>query len=57
MKKFIKEKPQCWIAIWMALGAGIGVPLDNIAIGVGIGVVIGFSFFLKENFKNKKKNF
>lgn len=55
MKKLVKEKPLRWIAIWIALGGGIGVPLNNIAIGVGIGSMIGFSFFLIENFKNKKK--
>ena len=55
MKKQIKESPVHWIPIWIALGAGIGVPFNNIAIGVGLGTGIGFFFFLVNDIKNKKK--
>jgi hypothetical protein len=30
-----------WMAIGTAIGAGLGVALDNIGVGVAIGVVIG----------------
>ena len=55
MKKRVKENPIRWIPIWIALGAGIGVPMENIPIGIGIGTCIGFSFFLINNIRNKKK--
>jgi|GEM_PF-2434239 hypothetical protein len=55
MKKRIKEDPILWIPIWIALGAGIGVPFDNIPIGVGFGTCIGFILFLIFNFKINKK--
>lgn len=55
MKKRIKEDPILWVPIWIALGAGIGVPLDNIPIGVGFGTCIGFILFLIFNFKINKK--
>jgi len=55
MKKRFKEKPQLWIPIWMALGAGLGVPINNIPIGVGFGTIIGFLFFIINNYRFKKK--
>ena len=55
MKKRFKEKPIRWIPIWMAIGAGIGVPLNNIPIGVGFGTCIGFMLFLIHNSKNNKE--
>jgi len=55
MKKRIKENPIFWIPIWIALGSGIGVPIENIPIGVGIGTCIGFFVFLINTIRNKKK--
>jgi len=55
MKKRFREKPLLWIPIWIALGAGIGVPMNSIPIGVGIGTIIGFLFFLIITFRYKKK--
>jgi len=51
MKKRVKENPLLWIPIWIALGAAIGVPINNITIGVGIGNGIGFFLFLISYFK------
>jgi uncharacterized protein (DUF58 family) len=55
MKKRFKEKPLLWIPIWMALGSGIGVPINSIPIGVGLGTMIGFLFFLIITVRYKKK--
>ena len=33
--------PAQWIAIGIALGAGVGVAMKNVPIGVGIGAVFG----------------
>ena len=55
MKKRFKEKPIRWIPIWIAIGGGIGVPMDNIPIGIGFGKGIGSIFFLIFSIKNKKK--
>ena len=55
MKKRVKEKPLRWIAIWIALGAAIGVPMENIPLGVGMGVCKGFLLFLIHGFRNNKK--
>jgi len=54
MKKTIKESPIRWIPIWIALGAAIGVPMENIPLGVGIGVGIGTLLFLTYHFGSKK---
>ena len=51
LKIIVKKKPQSWIGIWIALVAGIGVPMENIPYGVGIGFAIGFLFFLIFRFK------
>lgn len=36
-----KKRPVSWIGIGLALGAGIGVALDELARGMGLGVVFG----------------
>jgi hypothetical protein len=54
MKKIVKEKPQAWIGIWVALGAALGVPIENIPVGVGLGACIGLLFFFMFYLKNKK---
>jgi hypothetical protein len=55
MKKSFKNTPVLFIPIWICIGAGIGVPLDNINIRVGFGALIGIALFLKFQFRNKKK--
>ena len=54
MRKRIEEKPIRWVPIWIALGAAIGVPFNNIPIGVGFGTGIGFFLFIVLSFRNKK---
>jgi len=54
MNKRINKKPIRWIPIWIAIGAGIGVPFNNIPIGVGFGTAIGFFLFVILSFRNKK---
>lgn len=41
MNKSPQIEPVLWIPIGLALGAGIGVIFDNIALGTAIGVVAG----------------
>ena len=36
-----QDKPAAWLGIGVALGAGIGVAMGNIALGVSIGLAIG----------------
>jgi hypothetical protein len=52
------DKPQTqhvayWISIGLALGAGIGLALDNLAIGVGIGLAIGAAIGAAQRSKKK----
>ena len=44
-----------WIAIGLAIGAGIGVALDNLAIGAGIGIAIGAALSAAQTQRNKNK--
>jgi F0F1-type ATP synthase membrane subunit c/vacuolar-type H+-ATPase subunit K len=44
-----------WIAIGLAIGAGIGVALDNLAIGVSIGLAIGVALSAVQSQRNKNK--
>jgi hypothetical protein len=48
-----KMKAGMWIGIGLALGAGIGVAMDNIALGVGIGLVTGAVIDLLQQRKAK----
>jgi hypothetical protein len=40
-KSFLQRRPESWIGIGLAIGAGIGVALNDIAIGIGIGMLAG----------------
>jgi hypothetical protein len=48
--------PYAWLGVGVALGAGIGVAMDNIAIGAGIGVAIGAAMAATHQLLNKKKS-
>jgi hypothetical protein len=54
MKLKVKEKPLRWIAIWIPIGASIGIPIENLPIGVGLGTGIGFFLFFISYRRNKK---
>jgi hypothetical protein len=42
-----------WMAIGLALGAGIGLLLDSLPIGVAIGLVVGLAIDAAQRNKNK----
>ncbi len=49
-KKIMAFPWYAWVGAWVAIGAGIGVAIDNIALGVGLGIIIGagiaFTFYM-----------
>ena len=55
-----KKKPGHWIGFGVAIGAGMGVALGNIALGMGVGVALGAAMAVgqkkKSNRLNKKEN-
>ncbi|RPJ26983.1 MAG: hypothetical protein EHM33_09580 [Chloroflexi bacterium] len=42
-----------WMTIGLALGAGIGLALDNLPIGVAIGMAVGVAIDAAQRHKNK----
>lgn len=54
-----QKKPGHYVAIGMALGAGIGsalsVPLDNFGVGIGSGVAIGLVIGMQMEQRAKEK--
>ena len=50
MKNVSEMSPSLWIAI----GAGIGVAMDNLAIGIAIGVAFGAVLMAMETGRQKK---
>ena len=48
--------PYAWVGVGVALGAGIGVAMDNIAIGAGIGVAIGAAMAATQQLLNRRKS-
>jgi membrane associated rhomboid family serine protease len=38
-----------WIGVGLAIGAGIGIALDELALGLGFGLVIGALISRNEN--------
>lgn len=49
-----KLPPVSWMGIGLALGAGVGVALDELAIGVGLGMAFGAMMIALNNRKNKQ---
>lgn len=43
-----------WLGIGVALGAGVGVAMDNIPIGAGLGITIGALISIANYMYNKK---
>lgn len=56
MRIKVKEKPLRWIAIWIPLGAAIGIPFENIPVGIGLGTGIGFFLFFISYLRKSKEN-
>ena len=48
-KSPLQKRPASWIGIGLAIGAGVGVALDNIALGISIGMVIGAGISLQQS--------
>jgi len=48
--------PVTWVGAGLAVGAGVGVAMDNIALGVGLGLFIGAILSLIYSARNKKKS-
>jgi len=46
-----KKRPPMYIGVGLALGAGIGVALDNIAVGIAVGLAIGVTL---DNYHKEK---
>ena len=44
-----------WMAIGVAVGAGLGVAMDNLPIGVAIGIAIGAGIGAAQDQRNKNK--
>ncbi|MCJ7734981.1 MAG: hypothetical protein MUP11_10575 [Anaerolineales bacterium] len=40
-KSPLQRSPVSWIGIGLAIGAGVGIALDNLAVGAGLGAVFG----------------
>lgn len=38
----MRRRPNYFLPVGIAVGAGIGVALNNMAVGIGIGVALGF---------------
>ena len=53
MTKRVNEKPLRWLAIWVAIGAALGVPFENIPLGIGLGTGIGAIFVLTSYLRTK----
>lgn len=49
-----KMPPASWIGIGLALGAGLGVALDELAIGIGLGLAFGAMVTALNNRRNKQ---
>ena len=43
-----------WLAIGIAMGAGLGIVFHNISLGVAIGLILGTSIGVAMSQKNKK---
>ena len=48
--------PVTWVGAGLAVGAGVGVAMDNIALGVGLGLFVGALISLIYSARNKKKS-
>jgi hypothetical protein len=59
LKKIIfipmRRRPNYFLPVGIAIGAGIGVALNNIAIGMGIGVALGFAMSAVVQNRNREK--
>ena len=53
-KSPLQKRPASWIGIGLALGAGVGVALDNIALGISIGMLIGALISLQQSRKGNE---
>lgn len=47
-----KKRAPMYIGAGLAIGAGVGVALDNIAVGIAVGLAIGVTM---DNYHKEKK--
>jgi hypothetical protein len=48
-KSPLQKRPASWVGIGLAIGAGVGVAQDNIALGISIGMLIGAGISLQQS--------
>jgi len=52
-KSPLQKRPASWVGIGLAIGAGVGVALDNLALGISIGMLIGAGISLQQSRQGK----
>ena len=52
-KSPFQKRPASWVGIGLAIGAGVGVALDNLALGISIGMLIGAGISLQQSRQGK----
>jgi hypothetical protein len=55
-KSPLQKRPASWIGIGLAIGAGVGVALDNIALGISIGMLIGAIISIQQSRSNDSED-
>lgn len=55
-KEPILKRPASWIGIGLAIGAGVGVALNDIPLGIGLGMLIGGLIAMQLKRKQDQEN-
>ena len=53
LKKYRRKGPASYLGAGIAIGAGIGVAVDNIGAGLAVGIAIGVALSRKQTRRDK----
>ena len=51
----LQKRPQVWVVIGLAIGAGVGFALQDLPLGIGAGMLVGAIISVMQKRKNDQE--
>jgi hypothetical protein len=51
----LQKRPQVWVGIGLAIGAGVGLALHDLPLGIGAGMLVGAIISIMQKRKNDQE--